>query len=209
MIIPESPRIARQRWTDHAIENWCEEIRVVLERAVQRRLMSDVPLGVFLSGGIDSSAIVAFASRHVPPGALKTFSIGFNDPTFDESAHARNVAQTFQTEHHEQKFDIDISAELLPDLIARLDEPLGDGSLLPTFLLSRFTRERVTVALGGDGGDELFAGYDPFQALRAARAYASVVPKPLHAAIRFLAGCLPVSHANISFDFKVKRTLAV
>jgi asparagine synthase (glutamine-hydrolysing) len=208
MIIPQSPSIARERWTAHPIERWCQEIREVLERAVQRRLMSDVPLGVFLSGGIDSSAIAAFASRHVPQGRLKTFSIGFNDPTFDESAYARTVAQTFQTDHHERQFDIDISAELLPDLIGRLDEPLGDGSLIPTFLLSRFTREHVTVALGGDGGDELFAGYDPFQALRAASAYARVVPKQVHAGIRFLAGLLPVSHANISFDFKIKRTLA-
>lgn len=207
-IIDGGPEIGRRGGNDSVTERWCEEIRAVLEHAVQRRLMSDVPLGVFLSGGIDSSAVVALASRHVAEGALNTFSIGFNEPSFDESSHARTVAAHFHTQHHEERFDLDKSAEVLPDLIARLDEPLADGSLLPTFLLSRFTRKHVTVALGGDGGDELFAGYDPFQALRAANAYARVVPKPLHDAIRFFAGWLPVSHANISFDFKIKRTLA-
>ena len=96
---------------------------------------------------------------------------------------------------------------MLPDLISRLEEPLGDGSLLPTFLLSRFTRQHVTVALGGDGGDELFAGYDPFKALRAAEQYTRWMPRPLHAGIKLLAGLLPVSHKNVSFDFKVKRFL--
>ncbi len=185
----------------------CEEIRATLERAVQRRLMSDVPLGVFLSGGLDSSAIAALAAKHVPAGQLNTFSIGFNDPSFDESAHARLVAERLGTRHHEEILDLDKSVALLPEIIAHLDEPLGDGSLLPTCLLSRFTRQHVTVALGGDGGDELFAGYDPMRALRSADAYSRFVPRPLHTAIRLIAARLPVSHANISFDFKIKRTL--
>src|SRR5690606_33017189 len=88
------------------------------------------------------------------------------------------------------------------------DEPLGDSSLLPTYLLSRFTRQHVTVALGGDGGDELFAGYDPMRAIHSAERYSKLVPRPVHAGIRhLLARLLPVSHANISFDFKVKRFL--
>ena len=184
-----------------------EAIRVALERAVQRRLMSDVPLGVFLSGGIDSSAIAALAAKHVPAGQLNTFSIGFNEPSFDESAFAKLVADKLGTRHRSETLDLDKSVALLPEIVARLDEPLGDGSLLPTYLLSRFTRQHVTVALGGDGGDELFAGYDPFRALRAAELYASLVPRPLHHAIRLVAARLPVSHANVSFDFKIKRTL--
>ncbi|MDB6174862.1 MAG: asparagine synthase, glutamine-hydrolyzing [Chthoniobacteraceae bacterium] len=183
----------------------CEEIRDVLERAVKRRLMSDVPLGVFLSGGIDSSSIAALAAKHVPE--LNTFSIGFNEPSFDESSHARLVAQKLGTRHHEEILDLDKAVALLPEIVARLDEPLGDGSLLPTYLLSRFTRQHVTVALGGDGADELFAGYDPMRALQAAEIYSRFVPRPLHGAIRLMAGRLPVSHANISFDFKIKRTL--
>jgi asparagine synthase (glutamine-hydrolysing) len=184
-----------------------EEIRATLERAVQRRLMSDVPLGVFLSGGIDSSAVAAFATKHVPAGQLNTFAIGFNEPSFDESAHARFVAERLGTRHHESILDLDAAVALLPEIIGQLDEPLGDGSLLPTFLLSRFTRQHVTVALGGDGGDELFAGYDPFKALQKAALYARLVPRPVHAGIRHLAARLPVSHANMSLDFKIKRTL--
>ncbi|MEO7318582.1 MAG: asparagine synthase (glutamine-hydrolyzing), partial [Chthoniobacteraceae bacterium] len=185
----------------------CEEIRATLDRAVQRRLMTDVPLGVFLSGGIDSSAIAALAAKHVPAGQLNTFSIGFNEPSFDESAYARLVAEKLGTNHREEILDLDKSTALVADIAARLDEPHGDGSLLPTFLLSRFTRQHVTVALGGDGGDELFAGYDPFRALRKAELYAKLVPKPIHAGIRHLAARLPVSHENISLDFKIKRTL--
>jgi asparagine synthase (glutamine-hydrolysing) len=189
------------------LETLCGEIRATLDRAVQRRLMSDVPLGVFLSGGIDSSAIAALAAKHVPEGQLNTFSIGFNEPSFDESSYARLVAERLGTRHREEILDLDKSVALVPNIVSRLDEPLGDGSLLPTFLLSRFTRQHVTVALGGDGGDELFAGYDPFRALKKAKLYAKLVPKPLHAGIRHLAARLPVSHANMSFDFKVKRTL--
>jgi asparagine synthase (glutamine-hydrolysing) len=185
----------------------CEEIRATLERAVQRRLMSDVPLGVFLSGGIDSSAIAALAAKHVPAGQLNTFSIGFNEASFDESSYARLVAKKLGTAHREEILDLDKSVALLPEIVSRLDEPLGDGSLLPTYLLSRFTQQHVTVALGGDGGDELFAGYDPFRALGKAAGYAKLVPRPVHEVIRLVAARLPVSHENISFDFKVKRTL--
>ena len=99
------------------------------------------------------------------------------------------------------------SKALLPEIIDRLDEPMGDSSLLPTFLLSRFAREHVTVCLAGDGGDELFCGYDPFKALQRAEWYNRVVPKSLHFGIALLASRLPVSHRNLSFDFKVKRTL--
>jgi asparagine synthase (glutamine-hydrolysing) len=179
----------------------------VLDRSVNRRLMSDVPLGVFLSGGIDSSAIATLAADHVQRGHLNTFSIGFTDPTFDESAYAKLVAHDIGSQHHHDTLELDEAASLAPELITRLDEPLGDGSLLPTYLLSKFTRQHVTVALGGDGGDELFAGYDPFRALKKAETYAKLVPRPIHAGIRFLAARLPVSHANISWDFKIKRTL--
>lgn len=186
----------------------CEMIRHTLDGAVKRRLMSDVPLGVFLSGGIDSSGIAALAAQHVPKGQLNTFSIGFEDPTFDESSYAKRVAEDLGTRHHHETLDLDKSVELLPELISHLDEPLGDSSLLPTYLLSRFTRQHVTVALGGDGGDELFAGYDPMKALRTAEIYRQLVPRPMHAGIRHLAArMLPVSHANMSFDFKVKRFL--
>ena len=184
-----------------------EELLSLIDGAVERRLMADVPLGIFLSGGIDSSLVAALAARHVPAGALRTFCIGFTEASFDELAWANRVAGLLGTNHQTEVLNLDKALEVLPEILAKLDEPQGDGSLLPTWLLSRFTRRHVTVALGGDGGDELFAGYDPFLALRKAEAYAKLVPKPLHVAIRLLAAHLPVSHANISLDFKIKRTL--
>ena len=188
------------------LEALCEELRATLQNAVHRRLMSDVPLGVFLSGGLDSSAVAALAARHLPK--IPTFSIGFTDPSFDESAHARRMALHLNSEHHEDILDLERSASLLPEFVSRLDEPLGDSSLLPTYLLCRFARKTVTVALGGDGGDELFAGYDPFRALGPAALYQRWIPASVHAVVRGLAGKLPVSHQNLSLDFKLKRTLA-
>jgi asparagine synthase (glutamine-hydrolysing) len=184
-----------------------EALRACLDGAVQRRLMADVPLGVFLSGGIDSTAVAALAARHVGTGKLQTFSIGFTEPSFDESPYARRAAEFLGTRHELEILDLDKAVDVLPQIFDKLDEPQGDNSLLPTWLLSRFTRRHVTVALGGDGGDELFAGYDTFRGLGQAAAYDRLVPRPLHQALRVLAGRIPVSHANLSFDFKIKRGL--
>jgi asparagine synthase (glutamine-hydrolysing) len=186
---------------------WGEELRHLLDAAVKRRLVADVPVGIFLSGGIDSSAVTAFAARHVAAGRLKTFSIGFEEATFDESAYARRVAELFQTDHHCEILSLDKARALLPAIAQKLDEPMGDSSLLPCYLLSEFTRRHVTVALGGDAGDELFAGYDPFQVLHRAEVYQKFVPRPVHQAIRLLAARMPVSHRNMSLDFRLKRTL--
>ncbi len=188
-------------------EEWSEQLRELLDRAVQRRLRSDVPLGIFLSGGVDSSAVAAFASQHVEAKHLNTFSIGFTEPDFDESRYAAQVAEFLGTQHHLETLSLETSRELLPAILAKLDEPLGDSSLLPTYLLCRFARQTVTVALGGDGGDELFAGYDPFRALQWAKWYSKVIPKPIHQGIQMLLARLPVSHRNMSLDFKIKRTL--
>jgi len=189
----------------HPEKVWGEKIRNLLQEAVKRRLMSDVPLGVFLSGGIDSSSITAFAVKNSEGEKIKTFSIGFTEKSFDESRYAQTVADLFQTEHHQESFSLETSKNLLPEIIRRLDEPLGDSSILPTYLLSQKTRKHVTVALGGDGGDELFAGYDPFQALKMADVYRRLVPGAVHQGILMLISRLPVSHRNISFDFKLKR----
>jgi asparagine synthase (glutamine-hydrolysing) len=186
---------------------WGEELRSLLDAAVRRRLVADVPVGVFLSGGIDSSAVTAFATRHVPPGNLKTFSIGFEEASFDESLHARRVAELFKTDHHLETLSIERAHALLPAIAQKIDEPMGDSSLLPTYLLSQFTRRHVKVALGGDAGDELFAGYDPFVALRKAELYSKLVPRPVHRAICMLAARMPVSHRYMSLDFRLKRAL--
>jgi len=187
-------------------EEYVEEFHVHFRNAVRRRLISDVPLGAFLSGGIDSSSVVAMMADALPSGAVKTFTIGFGERSFDESEHARRVAAHFGTEHHEDVFTPRVMLDLLPTVTEFLDEPFADASILPTYLLSRFTRENVTVALGGDGSDELLAGYPTFSADRVARLY--VVPNRLHRnVITPLADRLPVSTGNFSFEFKLKRFL--
>lgn len=184
---------------------WCEELRGLLAAAVRRRMVADVPLGVFLSGGIDSSLIAALAARELPAGELKTFSIGFDEASYDELPFAARVARWIGSSHRTETLGLAGARELLPEIYARLDEPNGDSSLLPTYLLSKFTRREVTVALGGDGGDELFAGYEPFRVLAAAALYRRFVPRTLHPAIIALTDRLPVSHRYLSFDFALKR----
>jgi asparagine synthase (glutamine-hydrolysing) len=187
-------------------DEYADELRERLRAAVRRRLVSDVPLGAFLSGGIDSSSVVAMMAEALPAGAVKTFSIGFAEGSFDESPHARRVAEQFGTDHREHVFTPGDMAEVLPTIADVLDEPLADASILPTYLLSRFTREHVTVALGGDGGDELLAGYPTFFADQVASLY--VVPRLLNdRLVRPLADLLPVSTDDFSFDFKLKRFL--
>lgn len=178
----------------------------LLRQSVKRRLISDVPLGVFLSGGIDSSAITAFAQEEAR-GKIKTFSIGFEDPSFDESKYARLASQYLGTDHHEQTMTPADLLNLVPNLPDILDEPMADASILPTYLLSKFTRRYVTVALGGDGGDELFAGYPTYLAHKFARPYELFLGS-LHPVISLLGNLLPVSDDNISFDFKVKKFLS-
>ncbi|MEK7216770.1 MAG: asparagine synthase (glutamine-hydrolyzing), partial [Chloroflexota bacterium] len=149
---------------------WEERFRSALWEAVEMELISDVPLGVFLSGGIDSSTIAALMSQH-QGRRVQSFSIAFDDPSFDESQHARLVAEHLGTEHNEQTLSQAMMRDLVPRIADFLDEPMGDSSFIPCYLLARFARERVTVALGGDGGDELLAGYSTMQALGVAVIY--------------------------------------
>jgi asparagine synthase (glutamine-hydrolysing) len=189
-------------------EAWLDELRERLERAVARRLVADVPVGVFLSGGVDSSTLAFLAARHCKPGELRTFSIGFEDASFDESRPAARVAEALGARHRCTLFSADRARRSAASLAARLDEPVADPSLLPTELLCGAARREVTVALGGDGADELFAGYDPFRALRLAALYTRWVPRPLHLAVRLLAARLPTSHRNMSTGFRLGRALA-
>ncbi|MFL6836787.1 MAG: asparagine synthase (glutamine-hydrolyzing) [Bradyrhizobium sp.] len=184
-----------------------DELDSLLTQAVERRLISDVPIGIFLSGGIDSSAVLAAASKLKDPSEIQAFTVGFNEPSFDETAHAKRVAGMLGTQHNIRELALDEARDTIPKLLAQMSEPLGDSSILPTYLLSEFTRRHVTVALSGDGADELFAGYDPFRALRPSAIYKALVPNLVHRMVRGLASSLPVSTRNMSLDFKLKRTL--
>ena len=184
---------------------WGEELVHRLDEAVRCRLQADVPVGVFLSGGIDSTTIATLAARHHP--SIETFSIGFEEKSFDEREFARLGAESAQTRHHEEVLSPESYLSWALETAEKLDEVMGDSSILPTALVSKLARQHVTVALSGDGSDELFAGYDPFRALKPARIYSAVAAGSVNGAIRSLAERLPVSHANMSLDFKLKRML--
>lgn len=181
-----------------------DELLEILSASVRRRLVSDVPLGVLLSGGIDSSTVAALAVKH-SDSKVKTFSIGFEEESFDESSHARLVAGRLGTEHHEERLSVETAAGLVEDIGKWLDEPLSDGSLLPTFLLSSFVRKHVTVALGGDGGDEIFAGYPMYLGHKVNRLYRAVPKFVRSGIVEPAVEGLRAGTGNLTFDYKAKR----
>jgi asparagine synthase (glutamine-hydrolysing) len=156
-----SPRAMRQH---RRIGDLRRELVAQLEDAVRLRLVSDVPLGAFLSGGVDSSAVVAMMAR-IGSGTVKTFSIGFSARQYDETHYARMVAQRYSTDHQELVIEPDAVA-VLPRLVWHYGEPFADPSAIPTYYVSEMARQKVTVALSGDGGDECFFGYDRYRAMR-------------------------------------------
>jgi asparagine synthase (glutamine-hydrolysing) len=180
------------------------ELRELLSDAVRMRLVSDVPLGILLSGGIDSSTVAAFATQHATE-KVKTFSIGFEEDSFDESKYARQVATHLGTEHYEDKLSAETAGDLIGEIGKWLDEPMSDGSLIPTYLLAQFVRKHVTVALGGDGGDELFAGYPMYYGHSVAAKYRAIPAFIRSGLIEPLVNAMPVSTNNLSFDYRAKR----
>jgi asparagine synthase (glutamine-hydrolysing) len=176
--------------------------------AVQRELVSDVPVGVLLSGGLDSSTIAALMVD-LYPGKVESFTVGFEEGSFDESQHARKVATYLNTQHNEMILTSKKAVDLVSEISGFLDEPFADSSIIPTYLLSRFARQKVKVVLGGDGGDELFAGYPTVLSHRLIGYYERLVPWALRAYVapQIMKG-LRVSFDNISLDFRLRRFLA-
>ncbi len=181
-----------------------DHLQELLADSVRMRLVSDVPLGVLLSGGVDSSTVAALAVR-ASSEPVKTFSISFAESSFDESFYARAVAKFLGTDHHEERLSANLAANLVGEIGAWMDEPFSDPSLVPTYLLSRFTRKHVTVALGGDGGDELFAGYPMYVGHRWAEIYNKVPALLRTGMIEPLVRLLPVKTKNLSLDYKALR----
>jgi asparagine synthase (glutamine-hydrolysing) len=182
------------------------EVRRLLDEAVCLRLRADVPVGIFFSGGVDSSAIAALAVEHTG-GPVPTFTLGFVDPDFNEAAYARRAARHIGTDHHETIVGEPEMLRALLEVSRVLDEPLADASLLPTYLLSRFARRHVKVALGGEGGDELFAGYPTYVGDRLARLYGHV-PAPLRALLRRLVERIPPAFNNVGTEYLLKKFVA-
>lgn len=182
-----------------------EELDRLLAEATALRLVADVPVGIFLSGGLDSSAVAYYAQKQaVSP--IQTFSIGFNEKSYDERAYAQQVAHQLGTVHHERILTAQESIDLIPTVFSSLDEPFADPSILPTYLLSQFTRSKVTVALGGDGSDELLAGYPTFISEKLAPLI-SWMPFSVIQGLQQMVNLLPASDQNISLDFKLRQFL--
>lgn len=185
-----------------------ESLRLLRE-SVKRQLISDVPVGVMLSGGMDSSALTALMVEARGGAGFHTFSLAFDEPSFDESSYARMVAEAQGTIHHEIRVTPEKVEALLPGYLAHIDEPYADGSAIPTWLLAAEAAPLVTVLLSGEGGDELFAGYDTHAAMKARMLYRRFVPGFFRRhVIAPAVNALPVSNSKLSFEFKAKRFAA-
>ncbi len=178
----------------------------LMRQAVRRQLVADVPVGVLLSGGMDSSALAALmAGEKNEP--VHTFSVGFEDQSFNELPYARIVAEELKTHHHEVVVNADHVREMLPGYLRSIDEPYADGSAIPTYYVCRLAKDEVKVVLSGEGGDEVFAGYDTHAAYKVSRWF-NRLPRLLRRDILPpLVNLLPVSHKKLSLEFKMKRFL--
>jgi asparagine synthase (glutamine-hydrolysing) len=182
--LPESPP---PRNEDVDLRTGAENLESPLRDAVACRLISDVPLGCFLSGGIDSSLVAAHAQELVS-GRLKTYTVGFENSSMNEASYAAEIARHLGTDHHQIMISPQSAIDEFPDILSRASEPIGDDSFLPTFLISRETRREVTVALSGDGGDELFCGYDKYRQFSAAQRLRRLFPRAARTAALSLIG---------------------
>ena len=181
-------------------------VAATLRDAVARHMISDVPVGVMLSGGLDFSAITAMVRDIRGDSDFHTYSLTFQEKSFDESRHARKVAEHAGSKHHEIAVKPNEVRDLIPAYLAHIDEPYGDGSAIPTWLLAECASAEVTVLLSGEGGDELFAGYDTYAAWLARRYYRAAVPgRVLRGIIKKVVDQLPVSYEKLSLEFRAKR----
>lgn len=183
------------------------ELQSRIRDAAVSRLVSDVPLGVFLSGGIDSSTVVAVMSE-LSPGNVSTFSMAFPDASFDESSYAALVARRFKTQHHVLTANAESLRDALDTLTRHLDEPLADPAVLPTFLLSRFARQHIKVALSGEGSDELFAGYPTYVGAKLAQYYLRLPAVLRRQFFKRLGSLLPTSSSAVPMGHFLRRFLA-
>jgi asparagine synthase (glutamine-hydrolysing) len=214
MTIDRDGRVESHRYWDvsHEVDDSMDLSRAgaraleLMDRAVDRQLIADVPIGVMLSGGLDSSAIVALMARHAA-GPIKTYSVGFEDGSFNELPYARNVAKQFKTKQHEIIITPDRVREMLPAYLRFIDEPYADGSAIPTYYVCQLAKGDVVVVLSGEGGDEIFAGYDTYAAFKASEWFRRVPRWIRQGLVAPIVNALPVSHKKLSLEFKMKRFL--
>ncbi len=212
MTVDRAGNITRQRYWDlpFEVDESIDESKAVrralelMDQSVERQLIADVPVGVLLSGGMDSSAIVALMQRHTG-GPIHTYSVGFEDPSFDELPYARIVANQFGTVAREVVVTPQLVRELLPKYLSYIDEPYADGSAIPTYYVCQLAKGEVVVVLSGEGGDEAFAGYETYSAFQATRLFTRIPRVMRRALIAPVINALPVSDKKLSFEFKAKR----
>jgi asparagine synthase (glutamine-hydrolysing) len=185
---------------------YAEEVLAALRGAVKSHLLSDVPVGVFLSGGVDSSGLVGLMSE-VSSQRIHTFSVGFEEKSFDELDLARKVAQRYGTEHHEVVVRPD-AVGILPKLVRHFGEPFADSSAIPVYYVSELAHQTVKVVLSGEGGDEVFAGYETYLAAKLSALYRRLPSLVGRSLVPAMVQRIPVSHAKVSFDYKAKRFVA-
>ena len=191
-----------------SVNEAAEALRGLIDKSVHTRLVSDVPLGGFLSGGLDSSAIVASMAKQLLENKVSTFSIGFQEDSYSELSHARTAAIHLDVNHREEVVDIDIAQDL-PKIVRCADEPFADNSIIPFYHLSRFAQQHVKVCLSGDGGDELFAGYETYLADRL-RSLTSWIPRIATTNLaRITNTLLPTTFRKVSWDYKIQRLHSV
>ncbi|MFA5333563.1 MAG: asparagine synthase (glutamine-hydrolyzing) [Candidatus Nanoarchaeia archaeon] len=186
-----------EKYKNISLKKRLQDVEGILKDAVYSRLISDVPVGSFLSGGIDSSLISAIISKKHKD--FKTFSIGFKEKSFDEVPFSKKVSKYIKSKHYVKYIDID--DKIIKHVISNMDEPFGDPSIIPSYLLSKITKEKVSVALSGDGGDEIFGGYDSYKGYY----FAKLIPSFSINILRFIAKILPSDNKKLSFSFKIKR----
>ena len=190
--------------TDRSDNSWLEEFDHQLHRAVKMRLVSDVPFGAFLSGGLDSSCVVYYMTQIMKTG-VKTFSIGFDEKSFDELSHAEVAATSLKTDHHWQVVTPYVDDAFIRKLVWHSEEPTADSSIIPMSYLAQMTRSKVTMALSGDGADEILAGYETYQAYYLRKLYRRLLPGFVRTGlIRKMAEALPTSMTKVSLDYKIK-----
>ena len=214
LVVKNNQIVQKQRYWEHdfsqhsqiSFNDAVDRLDLLLDEAVKSRLMSDVPLGVFLSGGLDSSAIAYYAQKNSSQ-KIKTFSIGFENKSYDEASYAQQVSQHLSTDHFTEVLTAQQTLDLIDEILPIVDEPFADASLIPTYFLSKHTRHYVTVALGGDGSDEMLAGYPTFISNYFKNPLA-FLPTPFTKALLSMSGSvLKVSDKNISLDFKINQYL--
>ncbi|MBP7653674.1 asparagine synthase (glutamine-hydrolyzing) [Candidatus Dependentiae bacterium] len=186
---------------------WTDEIIGCLSQAVERRLVSDVPLGLFLSGGLDSSIVSYLAKKKMDKSTINSFSIRFLEPGFDETQDALFVSDLIKTEHSVSTISSEIHPEIHKEMFSLLDEPFSDSSMYSYYLLCRNAKKKVTVILGGDAGDELFAGYDTFKALKIMKMMETFLPQKCYRGLISILSKIPVNHSYMTFRFKLERLL--